>query len=556
MKDTFHTPRVADSTDPTEMFTPPDALFSQELAPVKFSHHQNDSAFSVPVSRHEDDAVTPSKERELAFDNHDVYIRNAVNVHEYPNTDITGYASSPTLHRARRPSPHNSSTAASGFKLSREAVIRRVIVDGRDDKDYFSRSVTLPLRENGVYEIDSTENVRKRKGGQQKLPWKFKYLVEERRHALTNEVIPTEKILRPICFVCSPELLLPSQAITVTMAHLLSKSFRPSLVAKRVTPPAMPTPVTAIATPLESTMGGILPNNERRRSRVGSVVKSLSRPTTPATDRRLRGTRTRGSSFASGSLPITPQTSVTRPDLLVPSAAYPTPGSSSLQAPSHHGSHVNLSTQSAPDSGRPSTARKGLMLDWDPPETMKQLFVPRARRASESSSKKPRSVGNILGKSPKLLSGALFTRPRSNSRPATAGTERSQFSFDHGFSQYTLTPAASDIPPVPVPPLPWLIPTDDEVFSLLGRMAKVVNKEQERLENLARMHNSREARIERVDSSGDLSVISSTPGTPRQPTDTPFTLRPIASFKTLERIARNVLWLPSDRRPRVKRTTV
>lgn len=410
-----------------------------------------------------------------------------------------------------------------------------MIVDGRDDKDYFSRSVTLPLRENGVYEIDSTENVRKRKGGQQKLPWKFKYLVEERRHALTNEVIPTEKILRPICFVCSPELLLPSQAITVTMAHLLSKSFRPPLVAKRVTPPAMPTPVTAIATPLESTMGGILPNNERRRSRVGSVVKSLSRPTTPATDRRLRGTRTRGSSFASGSLPITPQTSVTRPDLLVPSAAYPTPGSSSLQAPSHHGSHVNLSTQSAPDSGRPSTARKGLMLDWDPPETMKQLFVPRARRASESSSKKPRSVGNILGKSPKLLSGALFTRPRSNSRPATAGTERSQFSFDHGFSQYTLTPAASGIPPVPVPPLPWLIPTDDEVFSLLGRMAKVVNKEQERLENLARMHNSREARIERVDSSGDLSVISSTPGTPRQPTDTPFTLRPIASFKTLEK---------------------
>lgn len=172
--------------------------------------------------------------------------------------------------------------------VSREAMIRRLVINGQSDKDYLSTNIILPLAENGIYGVYGRENGRKKKSVRETFVWKFEYTIEDKRAAKDGSIIAGEKLLRPISFICSPEMFLPSQASNVTLVHLLSKKLKPSPTAKRILPPPMPYFHDASHVNL---LEGSEPLRDSGSSCSGSVryaVKSLSRPTTPMTDRRLR----------------------------------------------------------------------------------------------------------------------------------------------------------------------------------------------------------------------------------------------------------------------------
>lgn len=78
-------------------------------------------------------------------------------------------------------------------KIAREAILRRVVLDGDDQKDHLTVNVVLPLKDNGVYTVHGVERERKRVNPKL-LVWKFEYTVEDKRLHQTGQLVTGEKV--------------------------------------------------------------------------------------------------------------------------------------------------------------------------------------------------------------------------------------------------------------------------------------------------------------------------------------------------------------------------
>jgi hypothetical protein len=120
-------------------------------------------------------------------------------------------------------------------------ILRRVTTNDQETHDYVSKQAHLTLKCNGVYivhgnEISSVDH----DGEAQKLSWQFEYLVDDRRLDVSGRIIEGEKVLTPLTFSCSPELLLPAQGKRVNIMHVFKKSIASKLFAEKLQPPGTP----------------------------------------------------------------------------------------------------------------------------------------------------------------------------------------------------------------------------------------------------------------------------------------------------------------------------
>jgi hypothetical protein len=115
-------------------------------------------------------------------------------------------------------------------------VLRRIMINGDDTRDYISREANLQIKHNGVYSVHGSETVMripdsedKENSQEHKLLWKFDFLVDDKnRNSLFG--LPGDRLLRPLTFSCSPMLLHRSQMKKVKMMHFIRKS----LMSKRI----------------------------------------------------------------------------------------------------------------------------------------------------------------------------------------------------------------------------------------------------------------------------------------------------------------------------------
>ncbi|KAK0208741.1 hypothetical protein DFS33DRAFT_1451622 [Desarmillaria ectypa] len=121
-------------------------------------------------------------------------------------------------------------------------ILRRVTVNGEEDRDYISRQATLSLKTNGVYTIRGSEtslhaNHHGDGPGAHKLRWKFDYMIDCRRQGEgSGRLLDGEKTLTPLTFSCSPLLLDLSQGKKIRLMHIVKKSVVTKLVAEKVEP--------------------------------------------------------------------------------------------------------------------------------------------------------------------------------------------------------------------------------------------------------------------------------------------------------------------------------
>ncbi|KAG8835218.1 hypothetical protein FRC17_004780 [Serendipita sp. 399] len=402
-----------------------------------------------------------------------------------------------------RPSGKQIGTFNCG-KTSRDAVIKRMILDGRDDKDYLSHNVILPLKENGVYVVYGFERERKRKGSNRVFVWKFEYTVEDKM--LPHEgrqAILDEKLVRPVSFICSPELLAPSQRVTVSVMHLVGKKLTQNLKAQKIPPPALPPSLPTIT--VVTDYGTVPQGRYRKRNRISTAAKSLSRPTTPANDKRLRvvGPEIRCGSEACLVRPITSGSTsdLSHRDLKNMENPFPVETVPD-RLPTRPIAPMN--SVEAPVPRTPSLSLRGLMIGAKASSENLPHVTNRRRRASEASSQPLRTSLSALG-----IRQGLFGRPRSNSRPVTASARLTQNSEYTEPNRLKIEVAMEGMPATLRPSLPpWSIPTDDGILGTLHQMSRFVDNEQIRLETLSRSHRTKETTIERLDSMEDLRLDS------------------------------------------------
>ena len=122
-------------------------------------------------------------------------------------------------------------------------ILRRVTTNNQETHDYVSRQAYLTLKCNGVYVVHGHEiSSLGHDGENRKLSWQFEYLVDDRRLDVSGRIIEGEKVLTPLTFSCSPELLLPAQGKRVNIMHVFKKSIASKLFAEKFQPPGTPTP--------------------------------------------------------------------------------------------------------------------------------------------------------------------------------------------------------------------------------------------------------------------------------------------------------------------------
>jgi hypothetical protein len=354
--------------------------------------------------------------------------------------------------------------------------------------------------------------------------------------------------------------------------QLLSKKFTACPTAMRIPPPVMPAshPVSATSDASEYSLNldTVRSSSRSRRSRIGTAIKALSRPTTPATDHRLRdefdGERP--------SFSFSRRTSVARsykseakggkfPDLrehprFLSQPASPRAGSykhafavNSPQLPvsqEHHLPHRWATTLGKSVDSLPLTS-----------------VVPQRPHTTESSPRRPQTAGVAFGKSLKHMSEAIAGRIASRNRPATAGSQPSGISssmprpkrssfrrilqtpIDSRTQELGLPASADNSKPAAQQPL-WRMPTEAELDGILHDARGFIVEQQKRLEILASSRRSRDTSIERLDSSGDISLHSNHSFDPPQKPRHHFTGQPIVSPRTLESWTRPGI---STRRP-------
>jgi hypothetical protein len=148
--------------------------------------------------------------------------------------------------------------------LDPNPLLRRLIVDGDEEHDAFSRLAVLPLKGEGVYSVTGSETPRPptkvTQGGSfhpfngdlpfgsgVKLTWKFVYVVSARISPTTGKPMPGEKTLTPLSFSCSPRLLHANIGHRVGLLQLARKAARPKLMAQRMGPPKPPTSTISLS---------------------------------------------------------------------------------------------------------------------------------------------------------------------------------------------------------------------------------------------------------------------------------------------------------------------
>lgn len=130
-------------------------------------------------------------------------------------------------------------------------ILRRLIINGDESRDFLSRQAYLSLKSSGMYTVHGTEiasptvmlassptlndNAEVNQGldAAAKLYWQFDYSVEDRRAEQTGKVVDGEKILVPHTFTCSPHMLHPSQGKKVKLIQIVKKTVGPKLMAER-----------------------------------------------------------------------------------------------------------------------------------------------------------------------------------------------------------------------------------------------------------------------------------------------------------------------------------
>jgi hypothetical protein len=128
--------------------------------------------------------------------------------------------------------------------LDSPPILRRLTVNGDESRDYISRQASLSLKSNGVYTVRGSETCVLAPSSPNakigKLPWKFDYVVDDRRNETTGKIMAGEKILTPLAFSCSPLLLHSLQGKKIRMMYIVRKSVAGKLAAEKVEPPVAP----------------------------------------------------------------------------------------------------------------------------------------------------------------------------------------------------------------------------------------------------------------------------------------------------------------------------
>ena len=127
--------------------------------------------------------------------------------------------------------------------LDTPPVLRRLMVNGDESRDYLSRQAYLVLKSNGPYTVQGSEPVHSSRAFSAAEPlvlsWRFDYVVGDRR-TKTGRIIPGEKTFTPLNFSCSPALLQPTQARKIRVVHVVRKSVVTKLTATKMEAPTPP----------------------------------------------------------------------------------------------------------------------------------------------------------------------------------------------------------------------------------------------------------------------------------------------------------------------------
>jgi hypothetical protein len=147
--------------------------------------------------------------------------------------------------------------------LDPDPILRRLLVDGDEEHDGFSRLAVLSLKSEGVYAITGVETARAPRSVQVgsfhplgadvsqksdvKLTWKFVYLVADRLSS-SGIPLPGEKTVTPLSFSCAPRLLHANIGHRVGLLQIARKAARPKLTAQLVGPPKPSAPLAPVST--------------------------------------------------------------------------------------------------------------------------------------------------------------------------------------------------------------------------------------------------------------------------------------------------------------------
>ncbi|KAG8852804.1 hypothetical protein FRB96_008492 [Tulasnella sp. 330] len=233
--------------------------------------------------------------------------------------------------------------------LDSSPTLRRVTINGNDNKDYISRQASLSLKGNGVYTVQGIEN----KG---RLMWKFEYVVDNRRGP-NGQDLPGERSFRPLSFSCSPLLLDPEHGKTIHLFQVVRKTVTPKLSSSKLKPPTIPISPTDNTFPLFDRTAGMSNGSISSDGASASVDVVAVEVPTRSRSRTLAGKR-----------PSTPK----RPGTA-------RPADQQQQQPASVGQDMGLLTSSfsftkarqraASLSARPSTATKNAWRDLLPGNT-------------------------------------------------------------------------------------------------------------------------------------------------------------------------------------------
>ena len=136
-------------------------------------------------------------------------------------------------------------------ELDTPPVLRRLMLNGDESRDYLSKQAYLTLKANGPYTVQGIEHVQSSPlslaNEHSVLSWRFDYLVGDRRTE-SGRNIPGEKTFTPLSFCCSPALLLPTQGKKIRVVHVVKKSVATKLTATKVEPPRPPSYLGGLGT--------------------------------------------------------------------------------------------------------------------------------------------------------------------------------------------------------------------------------------------------------------------------------------------------------------------
>jgi hypothetical protein len=128
-------------------------------------------------------------------------------------------------------------------ELDTPPVLRRLMLNGDESRDYLSKQAYLSVKANGPYTVQGIEHAQSSSvflaNEHAVLSWRFDYLVGDRRTDAGRN-IPGEKTFTPLCFSCSPALLLPTQGKKIRVMHVFKKGVAAKLTATKVEPPRPP----------------------------------------------------------------------------------------------------------------------------------------------------------------------------------------------------------------------------------------------------------------------------------------------------------------------------